>query len=200
MKFWPKLWKLFTFPDVSPFFLHGYRTGEKQHPLCNKNLGEFHSGFLSVSLLVYNGMGYRNWKRLVFSEHITCAVGNPMLTKFQSLIKLFLFCFQENPCHDDLALSLANALLNTSDANEMRIYIRMLSNLRLSSSNLPLRKELYVLLDKVNQVSPVIYPFWVVTNPTAFSSGLALIFQKIVLGKHSFSHYNASIYLKLFGV
>ncbi|KAL5107706.1 Condensin complex subunit 3 [Taenia crassiceps] len=53
----------------------------------------------------------------------------------------------DNPCHDDLAMRLSNRVLNVPQSAEARLYIRVLSQLRLSLHKAQLYKDLLRMTD-----------------------------------------------------
>ena len=57
------------------------------------------------------------------------------------------------PVHDSLAVRLCNEILRDPKAPEVRLYTKSLSCLELSTEDSPLRKDLLLLLQEIQQVS-----------------------------------------------
>lgn len=63
-----------------------------------------------------------------------------------------VFCLQENPRHDSIAIKICNEVLSNPDSFNLKLWVKILNKLELSESNDEAFKELAVLADQMLEV------------------------------------------------
>lgn len=68
-----------------------------------------------------------------------------------------VFCLQENPRHDSIAIKICNEVLSNPDSFNLKLWVKILNKLELSESNDEAFKELAVLADQMLEVNYVLH-------------------------------------------
>lgn len=63
-----------------------------------------------------------------------------------------MYCLQENPRHDSIAIKICNEVLSNPDSFNLKLWVKILNKLELSESNDEAFKELAVLADQMLEV------------------------------------------------